>query len=204
MSRFKRRWHLPQSLRWRLLLGTLAGLALALVAAGFALSGLFADQAQRQFRSHLQLQLDQLTAALEVDAAGQPSLGSTLADPRWQQPYGGLYWQVDAPGRQGLLRSRSLWDSLLRLPGDGLPSGQTHEHRLIGPAGQPVLVLERQVIWSTGPAPNSSAGPIADAGAMGQLGHEIGRARRNEDGIDAAVIIAAGRAFYYLLKGVSP
>lgn len=165
MSRFSLRWRLPQSLRWRLLLGTLAGLVLALVAAGFALSGLFADQAQRQFRSHLQLQLDQLTAALEIDAAGQPSLGSTLADPRWQQPYGGLYWQIDAPGRQGLLRSRSLWDSLLRLPGDGLPSGQTHEHRLIGPAGQPVLVLERQVIWSAGPGSSSSPG----AGSMGQV-----------------------------------
>ncbi len=126
------------------------------MAAGFALSGLFADQVQRQFRSHLQLQLDQLTAALEVDAAGQPSLDSALADPRWQQPYGGLYWQVDGPGRQGLLRSRSLWDSLLRLPGDGLPSGQTHEHRLLGPAGQPVLVLERQVIWDAAPGPEAS------------------------------------------------
>lgn len=156
MSRFRLRWRLPQSLRWRLLLGTLAGLTLALVAAGFALSGLFADQVQRQFRSHLQLQLDQLTAALEVDAAGQPSLDSALADPRWQQPYGGLYWQVDGPGRQGLLRSRSLWDSLLRLPGDGLPSGQTHEHRLLGPAGQPVLVLERQVIWDAAPGPEAS------------------------------------------------
>lgn len=156
MSRFRLRWRLPQSLRWRLLLGTLAGLTLALVAAGFALSGLFADQAQRQFRSHLLLQLDQLTAALEVDAAGQPSLDSTLADPRWQQPYGGLYWQVDGPGRRGLLRSRSLWDSLLRLPGDGLPSGQTHEHRLVGPAGQPVLVLERQVIWDAAPGPDAS------------------------------------------------
>ena len=156
MSRSGLRWRLPQSLRWRLLLGTLAGLALALVAAGFALSGLFADQVQRQFRSHLQLQLDQLTAALEVDAAGQPSLDSALADPRWQQPYGGLYWQVDGPGRQGLLRSRSLWDSLLRLPGDGLPSGQTHEHRLLGPAGQPVLVLERQVIWDAAPGPEAS------------------------------------------------
>lgn len=165
MSRFSLRWRLPQSLRWRLLLGTLAGLALALVAAGFALSGLFADQAQRQFRSHLQLQLDQLTAALEIDAAGQPSLGSTLADPRWQQPYGGLYWQIDAPGRQGLLRSRSLWDSLLRLPGDGLPSGQTHEHRLIGPASQPVLVLERQVIWSAGPSPSPSPAPAPAVGA---------------------------------------
>lgn len=156
MSRSGLRWRLPQSLRWRLLLGTLAGLALALVMAGFALSGLFADQAQRQFRSHLLLQLDQLTAALEVDAAGQPSLDSTLADPRWQQPYGGLYWQVDGPGRRGLLRSRSLWDSLLRLPGDGLPSGQTHEHRLVGPAGQPVLVLERQVIWDAAPGPDAS------------------------------------------------
>lgn len=169
MSRFKRRWRLPQSLRWRLLLGTLAGLTLALVVAGFALSGLFADQAQRQFRSHLQLQLDQLTAAFEVDAAGQPSLGSTLADPRWQQPYGGLYWQVDAPGQQGLLRSRSLWDSLLRLPDDGLPSGQTHEHRLTGPAGQPVLVLERQVIWSAGPSTSQAASPAVGARSTGQL-----------------------------------
>ncbi|MEO0004319.1 MAG: hypothetical protein RLZZ22_2011 [Pseudomonadota bacterium] len=167
MSRLAFPWRLPQSLRWRLLLGTLAGLALALVVAGFALSGLFADQAQRQFRSHLRLQLDQLTAALEIDAAGRPSLGSTLSDPRWQQPYGGLYWQIDALGRPGLLRSRSLWDSLLRLPGDGLPSGQTHEHRLSGPAGQPVLVLERQVIWSAGPNPGPS--PTAGAGSVATM-----------------------------------
>ena len=44
-----------------------------------------------------------------------------------------------------MLRSRSLWDTVLKLPPDRLPDGAVHDHRLAGPAGQTLWVLERQV-----------------------------------------------------------
>ena len=188
------RWRLPHSLRWRLLLATLAALALSLTLAGYALSGLFADHVQRQFRAQLQLQLDQLTAAFEVDAAGKPSLSQVLADPRWRQPHGGLYWQVDAPERQGVLRSRSLWDSALLLPSDRLPAGESHEHRLDGPAGQSLLVLERRVIWGVEQQAKSAAGASSWRLIVAQDRRELEAAQRRFDSMLAAGLALLGLA----------
>jgi hypothetical protein len=71
------------------------------VLAGLLLSGLFRDHVMRQFSQTLTAQLDQVTARLEFDAAGQPQIDpQTLSDPRWSRPYSGLYWQVDGAGRR--------------------------------------------------------------------------------------------------------
>ena len=143
------RW--VRSLRVRLLLATLAGLAVAMVLAGLVLSGLFREHVQRQFELTLTQQLDQLTARLDFDAAGQPVIDTqALSDPRWQKPYSGLYWQIDqmAPdghGRAGVLRSRSLWDTSLALQADALADGAVHVHEVPGPQGAPLLALERTV-----------------------------------------------------------
>ncbi len=140
-----------RSLRWRLLAATLAGLALALALAWWALAGLFRDHVQRQFEATLGQQLDQLTARLEFDASGRPSIDpQALSDPRWQQPYSGLYWQLDAlgaskNGRQAVLRSRSLWDTQLQLSADALADGRIHVHQAQGPRASRVLLLERTV-----------------------------------------------------------
>lgn len=142
------------SLRVRLLAATLAVLVLALVAAGFLLSGLFRDHVMRQAETTLTHQLDQVTTRLAFDAAGQPLLDPlTLSDPRWQRPYSGLYWQIDqmpsSPGsagqRKGVLRSRSLWDTSLALDNDSLGDGAVHRHTGAGPQGAPLLILERTV-----------------------------------------------------------
>ena len=86
------------SLRFRLLAATVVALSLALLLAGLLLAGLFRQQVERQFEGTLRLQLDQLTAAIDFNAAGEPMLpAQALPDPRWQQPYSGLYWQVDGP-----------------------------------------------------------------------------------------------------------
>lgn len=141
----------PRSLRWRLLAATLAGLALALALAWWTLAGLFREHVQRQFEAQLAQQLDQLTARLEFDAAGQPRVDAlALSDPRWQQPYAGLYWQLDAmapgaAGRQAVLRSRSLWDTQLQLSTDTLADGRVHVHEAAGPRSSRVLLLERTV-----------------------------------------------------------
>ncbi len=144
-------WRRANSLRLRLLAATLVALALALMLAGVLLSGLFRDHVMRQFEATLTQQLDQVTARLEFDAAGQPLIDpQTLSDPRWQKPYSGLYWQLDrtsADGlsRAGVLRSRSLWDTSLPLLADELADGAVHVHQGKGPLDAPLLMLERKV-----------------------------------------------------------
>jgi signal transduction histidine kinase len=144
-------WRRSGSLRFRLLAVTLVALALALLLAGVLLSGLFRDHVMRQFESALTQQLDQLTARLEIDAAGQPLIDpQTLSDPRWQKPYSGLYWQLDrisADGlsRAGVLRSRSLWDTRLPLLADALADGAVHVHQGKGPLDASLLMLERKL-----------------------------------------------------------
>jgi signal transduction histidine kinase len=140
------------SLRFRLLAATLVALSLALVLAGLLLAGLFRQHVERQFEDTLRLQLDQLTASLNFNAAGDPlPMPQALQDPRWQQPYSGLYWQIDGdedgagPEQRGLLRSRSLWDTALALPADALLDGAVHAHQINGPLGVPLLLLERSV-----------------------------------------------------------
>ena len=146
------------SLRHRLLAVTLLSLALALFAAHWRLSALFADHVMRQFDATLVQQLDQLTARLEFDGQGQPVLDArSLSDPRWAKPYSGLYWQIDrvdagGPGRPAVLRSRSLWDVQLVLPTDDLASGQVHHHHVPGPQGHVLRVVERSLRAATSPA----------------------------------------------------
>ena len=149
------------SLRWRWLSATLVALTLALALAGALLAGLFGEHAQRQFDATLVAQLDQITAALEFDASGQPQIDpQTLSDPRWSRPYSGLYWQIDAlpdvaaaaaasAPAPGALRSRSLWDAALAVPQDALANGVVHMHETAGPDGARLRVAERGV-WAEG------------------------------------------------------
>ncbi|MGS5089489.1 sensor histidine kinase [Hydrogenophaga sp. A37] len=144
-----RRW--AHSLRFRLLAATLVALVLALVLAGVLLASLFREHVMRQFETVLTQQLDQLTARLEFDAAGQPLIDATrLSDPRWQKPYSGLYWQLDRidadnAGQSAALRSRSLWDAALTLPRDALANGAVHVHEGRGPNDAPLMMVERTV-----------------------------------------------------------
>ena len=136
------------SLHRRLLGATLVAVTVALLLAGWALSGLFRQHVQRQFVAALTQQLDQVVANLDVDADGRPQVDVTrLSDPRWSRPLSGLYWQVqeaDAaqPGRV-LRRSRSLWDAQLPAPADAPADGELHVHRVGGPGGAELLLVER-------------------------------------------------------------
>ncbi len=142
-----------RSLRVRLLMGTLVGVALALVLAGVVLNDLFRSHVRDQFQASLAQQLDQVTARFTVDAQGQPGIASgSLSDPRWQQPYSGLYWQIDerppdgdGPSHSAVRRSRSLWDSRLQVANDDLPDGAVHVHECTGPRDAHLLLLERTV-----------------------------------------------------------
>ena len=184
------------SLRVRLLFATLVALALALGLAGFLLDGLFRQHVTRQFEATLATHLDQLTARLEFDADGSPRIDpASLSDPRWQRPYSGLYWQLDAQAhdgaRAGVLRSRSLRDTALKFDADAMADGDAHLHRVSGPGGAALLALERSVR-----SPGDSRGRwrlavAADAGAA-------------TEAIDRfAGVIAASLAVLFLLLGLA-
>ncbi|WP_138467280.1 ATP-binding protein [Poseidonocella sp. HB161398] len=130
------------SLRLRLGLAGAVTVLFALGLAALGLSALFATHAERRAEAELAVHLDQLLAGL-ARPAGALEVAIPPGDPRFERPYGGLYWQIAAPGGT-LLRSRSLWDAELALPppGDGAP----HVERLAGPDGAPVLALLRGVV----------------------------------------------------------
>jgi len=172
------------SLRVRLLVGTLAGIAAAIAVAGWALGGLFEQHVAQQFRAQLTTHLDQLTANLQVDATGAPKLSSALSDPRFSKPYSGLYWQVDRATSNtslsfsqppGLIRSRSLWDDVLKLPVDTPADGEIHQHRIPGPDKANLGVVERVVILDEGPASTSGAFRLAVAADERQMAEPIER-----------------------------
>lgn len=139
----------PTTLRLRLLLGTLIWIMASIGISGWVLQRMFEQHLSRQFHAELATHLEQLAANLEVDAAGQVKIIRALSDPRLERPYSGLYWQVDrlsGPDEavpSGLLRSRSLWDGALEVPQDALAGSERHEHRLSGPKGESLRMIEQ-------------------------------------------------------------
>lgn len=130
------------SLRWRLMVAGAVAVVLALGLAALGLAHLFGTHVERRALADLSVQLDRVLAGLaRVDGA----LAQVLppADPRFEQPYSGLYWQIAADG--AVLRSRSLWDVELALPVEDGADATRHNHLLIGPEGAEVLVLEQHV-----------------------------------------------------------
>jgi signal transduction histidine kinase len=142
------------SLRFRLLLGTLFWIAASILVAGWGLGNLFRQHVASQFHAQLETHLDQLTAQLAFDGAGRPMLATSLSEPRFNRPLGGLYWQIDrlagsgVPAAAAVMRSRSLWDQVLRVPADTPTTGDVHRHRIVGPDGAMLGMVERSVAIS--------------------------------------------------------
>jgi len=137
------------SLRFRLLAGTLVWIVATVGIAGWMLQAMFEQHLSRQFHAELATHLNQLAANLELNAAGEPEISHILSDPRLERPYSGLYWQVDrmttgdGTAQVALLRSRSLWDGELAVPRDRLADGERHEHRVSGPKGESLRMIEQ-------------------------------------------------------------
>lgn len=157
------------SLRLRLALAGAVAILVALALTALGLSQLFGAHVERRAVAEMSVQLDQVLAGL---ARGQDglTLDRPPADPRFATPYGGLYWQID--WSDGTQRSRSLWDAVLELPADTLGDGGVHVHRLSGPQGEDLLVLERS---ATLPA---RLGGDAARAAVGMAAAELEEARR--------------------------
>jgi signal transduction histidine kinase len=134
-----------RSLRARLWIGAALSITLALAVAGLGLLTLFERHVERRIGEELRAQLNQLAAAVTITPAGEVQLAREPADPRFDQPLSGLYWQIDGAAAPGLLRSRSLWDRLVELRDDDLNPGAVHAHEVMGPDAQRLLVRERRI-----------------------------------------------------------
>ncbi len=132
------------SLRLRLVAGGAVIIVIALAIAGVALTLLFERHVARTIAADLEVHLNQLLAGINIDPDGRIVVTRPPADPRFADPLSGLYWQIGDDEDQ-LLRSRSLWDTVLSLPVDDPAAGETHLHELPGPAGARVMVVERRV-----------------------------------------------------------
>jgi signal transduction histidine kinase len=175
-----------RSLRFRLLAAAAGSIALALLVAGLGLTALFERHVERRLETQLDDNLGQILAHLKATPDGRVLFDLALADPRFQTPLSGLYWQIQDQDRPTLLRSRSLWDAVLTLPGDTLADGALHRHDLVGPGGQALLAVERQVVFR----PESEGRRLRVAVALDR--QELTQARR---------AFAADMAPYLVLLG---
>ena len=132
------------SLRVRLLTAGAASILFAIALAGGGLLLLFERHVERRVVLELQADLRQLAAGINRAAAGELELRTAPAEPRFTEPLSGLYWQI-VPLNDPLLRSRSLWDTVLDLPSDRLADGEVHQHQIDGPRGARLLAVERSV-----------------------------------------------------------
>jgi signal transduction histidine kinase len=126
------------SLRLRLFAAAAVSIAAALSLTGFAIVNLFERQVRERVGNELDNDLLQLAGAIELKADGTVLVGRRLADPRFEEPYGGRYWRIDfaelgqGPTHQPL-QSRSLWDADLDLANP------------VGPEGETLMVASRQI-----------------------------------------------------------
>ena len=82
------------SLKNRLLLAAIIWLSAMILAAGVGIPLLVKEYLVGDVKSQLQLSMDQITANIEVGGKDHLIVGTQLSDPRYRQPYSGLYWAI--------------------------------------------------------------------------------------------------------------
>ncbi|MEO6633979.1 MAG: HAMP domain-containing sensor histidine kinase [Devosia sp.] len=133
-----------RSLRLRLLLFAALSIAAALIVAGLAIGALFVANTESSVRASLSASLSRLVALIDP-ATGAPT--QPMADPRYEVPSGGVYWQVRNLSADTIARSRSLWDFTLDASAAG-DEGAEHFLTLPGPSDQSLSALVRTVRFS--------------------------------------------------------
>ena len=138
-------------LRIRLLAGTLAWIVVTIAIAGWGLPGCFTGMSRSSFASgwkvisssspriwrSIRTEKPISQAPFERPSPGPPQRRSVLADRSTGQQAGAE--------KRGVLRSRSLWDHVLLVPDDAPSDGVIHQHRVEGPGGLPLEMIERVV-----------------------------------------------------------
>ena len=188
------------SLRWRLTLLAACTITLALAIAGTALTAIFERHLERRVEQELVVRLHELAAAFVLDADAQPALTRAFADPRYEAPLSGSYWQV-SDGASPVLRSRSLWDRALPLAD---PRGrEAKAYEITWDEGATLYVLERDVRLTAGGTPRNFRLTVAlDHAELEELKTSFGTDVLLALGIIAAALVAG--AWLQLWLGLRP
>lgn len=135
----------PGSIRARLLLWSGALTLLALGLAWIALSALLADFVERRLQAELTASAGGIMAAAEWDATGNFAITPPPADPRFERPLSGWFWQV-ADGTEVLARAPALLGADLGADGLGLSGPESteliaHRDRFTAPGDGRALIV---------------------------------------------------------------
>ena len=133
------------SLRLRLLLAAASFILAAIVLSGLGLTVLFERHVERWIDGELGTHLDQLIAGLDTGPDNELVVARPPVDPRFEQPFSGLYWEVAVEPDGPVMRSRSLWDFEIALPPEETVDDEVRHHRVEGPSGQTLYLLQRRV-----------------------------------------------------------
>jgi len=170
----------------------------ALVIAWLAMIFLFQRHLELRVEQELRRDALQLIAGLQVNEDGSIAIQQPPADPRFETPASGLYWQVT--GAADMLRSRSLWDQAFA-PSAAANAGDWQSRFVDGPFDERLFILERLV------QPNEAPGSVLIQLALNE--DEILSARA-EFGRSLAMflivlwVVLAGAAWIQVQLGLRP
>jgi len=144
------------SLTARLLLSAGAWSVLVLVLTGLLLSSLFRSAVERAFDDRLDVFVKSLIAELNVADDGSLTISRDLPEPRFNFPLSGWYWEIVVAGESDTspISSPSLLDQRLDTTASAnLGNEATRTDYLVGPDGESLRVLVRQIRFSAREAP---------------------------------------------------
>lgn len=146
-----------RSLTFRVVIGALVWITVALGAGGFAVLEVFRDSAIRQFDQNL---ADELTLVSVAVSTSPDDPGRHMTSPSFSRVYSGLYWQADRADGPSF-RSRSLWDWSLPLSSLGAEMTSVD---VAGPDSQELRMVTRRI-----QAPDGAIWTIAVAADLSTL-----------------------------------
>lgn len=134
------------SIRARFAMVSLVSVPVALLLTAVFLVILFKADLERRTEDELARYVGHLAASLSFDPQGRLVKPAFAADPRFSEPYSGLYWQIEQKSSSIRFRSDSLWDFTLALPEGEPEDGAPRRFSLAGPEASELIALERRII----------------------------------------------------------
>lgn len=139
----------PLSIRNRFLIISLVTVPAALALAGLFMVSVFSANLERRLDAELTGHINNIAASLRFAADGSPERPAGFFDKRFEDAYGGLYWQIGDTTSPARLRSHSLWDYTLTLPTDLPSDGRVLRYDTAGPDGAKLTAQQRQIMIPT-------------------------------------------------------
>ncbi|MEO1159061.1 MAG: ATP-binding protein [Pseudomonadota bacterium] len=138
-----------RSLKFRLFAAAAICIVGALVLYWSVLSQIFEQHVSERLYKELEAHLNQLTTRLEASDRGEVAVTDTLDNPRFERPFGGLYWQVKTASGE-VYSSRSLWDQTIVAPAVQGRTGEISRHRDVKSNAGTLLLVGRTVVMKAG------------------------------------------------------